>query len=374
MDNLKEFTIKNKKMIFPVYFPDATRGVIRSLDSQDIRQAKIEGVIVNTYHLLSQPGTTVIKEFGGIKNYMDWDGWAISDSGGFQLLSLVYKNKGFGKISKDGIIFYRGSRGQKKKHYFTPEKSIQTQFTLNTDIIICLDDCPAVNAKEKEIDISVERTILWAKRCKEEFQKQIEIRKLSEVNRPLLLAVIQGGNDKQKRKYCAQKLIEIGFDAYGFGGWPMDEAGNFNHEIVGYTASLMPPELPKFALGVGNPKAIIEGFKSGYNIFDCVLPTRDARHRRLYCFAKDPDKIDILNDKNIFEYLYINREKYVRDQSPISNYCDCHACRNYSRGYLSHLFEIEESLAWRLATIHNLRTYSKLIELLRNTLSRGQQT
>lgn len=367
MDYLKEFTVRNKKMIFPVYFPDATRGVIRSLDSQDIRQARIEGVIVNTFHLLSQPGTTVIKEFGGIKKYMGWDGWAISDSGGFQLLSLVYKNKSFGKISHDGIIFYRGSKGQKKKHYFTPEKSIQTQFTLNTDIIICLDDCPAVNANNKEIDISVERTVAWAKRCKEEFNSQVKIRRLND-SRPLLLAVIQGGNDKAKRKYCAQELIKVGFDAYGFGGWPLDENGNFNHDIVGYTASLMPPDLPKFALGVGNPQAIIEGFKSGYNIFDCVLPTRDARHQRLYCFTKDPNKVDILKEEDIFEYLYINREKYVRDQSPISQYCDCQACKNYSRGYLSHLFTIEESLAWRLATIHNLRTYSRLIEILRRNV------
>lgn len=365
MDYLREYLIKGKKMIFPVYFPDATRGVVRSLDSLDLQETKVEGMIVNTYHLLSQPGTSVIKEIGGVKKFMNWDGWAISDSGGFQLLSLIYKNRSMGKVNDDGIVFYRGSQGQKKKYYFTPEKSIQVQFALNTDIIICLDDCPSAKAKEKEIEASVERTINWAKRCKEEYRKQIDLRKIKDAERPLLLAVIQGGNDKNKRKYCAKELLKIGFDAYGFGGWPLDSEGKFNFDLVNYTASLMPPELPKFALGVGNPQAIIEGFKAGYNIFDCVLPTRDARHQRLYVFEKNPEKADILNDQNLFGFVYIMREKYVRDNRPISELCDCYACKKYSRAYLHHLFAIEESLAWRLATIHNLRTYTLLIENLR---------
>lgn len=364
MKYLKSFQIKGQEIKFPIYFPDATRAVVRSLDSQDLEKAKIEGFVVNTYHLMSQPGTSVIEEIGGIKKFMNWTGWVVSDSGGFQLLSLIYRNKSFGKVSSDGVIFYRGSKGRRKKYYFTPEKSIKVQFSLGADILICLDDCPAKNATKKEVELSVERTISWAKRCKNEYLRLLEVNKINK-NRPLLFGVIQGGNDKSARYACATELLRIGFDGYGFGGWPLDEKGNFNFEIVKYTASLMPNTQPKFALGIGNPLAIVEGFKMGYHIFDCVLPTRDARHQRLYVYLKDPNKINLLKEKNIFGFLYIEREMYVRDSRPISKYCDCYTCQNFSRSYLHHLFEIEESLAWRLATIHNLRTYSLLIENLR---------
>ncbi len=368
MKYLSSLIIRKKKVDFPIYFPDATRGVVRSLDTQDLQGSHIEGLVVNTYHLMSQPGTTVLGEIGGIKKFMGWSGLIASDSGGFQLLSLIYRNKSFGKINKEGVIFYRGSQGKRRRYNFTPEKSIQVQFCLQPDIIICLDDCPAKNAKEEEIETSVERTIEWAKRCKEEYQRQILLRKIKDDERPLLLAVIQGGNDKKLREKCAQGLLKIKFDAYGFGGWPLDESGKVNLEILGYTASLMPDNQPKFALGVGNPLAIVESFKLGYHIFDCVLPTRDARHERLYIFNKDPQKADILEDKDIFGHLFIGREVYVRDAKPISDYCDCHTCQNYSRAYLHHLFQIEDSLAWRLATIHNLRTYSMLIDILRKNV------
>lgn len=368
MTYLRNFVFKNKKIDFPVYFPDATRGVVRSLDSNDLQQSHIEGLVVNTYHLMSQPGTTVLAEMGGIKKFMGWSGLVASDSGGFQLLSLIYRNQAFGKINDQGVIFYRGSQGKKRRYNFTPEKSIQVQFSIEPDIIICLDDCPAKNAKKEEIEKSVDRTIEWAKRCKQEYERQIERRKIKDEDRPKLLAVIQGGDDKKLREKCGQSLLKINFDAYGFGGWPLDESGKVNLDILGYTASLMPDDRPKFALGVGNPLAIVEGFKLGYQIFDCVLPTRDARHERLYIFEKDPQKADILEDKDIFGHLFIGREKYVRDTQPISEYCDCHTCRNYSRAYLHHLFQIEDSLAWRLATIHNLRTYSRLIEILRKNV------
>lgn len=353
---LNNYTVKAKKINFPIYFPDATRGIVRSLDSQDLKAAKIEGLVVNTYHLLSQPGMTVIKQAGGIKQFMDWDGWVASDSGGFQLLSLIYRNSAFGRIDNRGVVFYKGSKGKKKRYDFTPEKSIQVQFSLDPDIIICLDDCPAKNAKPEEVEISVNRTIEWAKRCKDEYQKITHFHKMPANRRPLLLAVIQGQDDKKQRERCAKELLQIGFDAYGFGGWPLDENNQFNEEIVRFTSLLTPDNQPKFGLGIGNPKAIIAGFKAGYHIFDCVLPTRDARHKRLYVFDKNPEDTG---------FIYIDREKYVRDFRPISKSCDCHACQHYSRSYLHHLFEIEESLAWRLATIHNLRTYSRLIEYLR---------
>jgi len=368
MNYLKNYLIKNKKMDFPIYLPDATRAVIRSLDAKDLEQAKVEGVVVNTYHLMSQPGATAIESLGGLKKIMNWHGWLISDSGGFQLLSLIYSNSSFGKITDDGAVFYRGSQGKRKKYYFTPEKSIQVQFSLGADIIICLDDCPRVKANQAETELSVKRTVEWAKRCKEEFLKQVEIWQMAEINRPLLLAVVQGGEDKKLRAKCAAELIKIGFDAYAFGGWPIGQDGKINTDILNFTVQLLPADRPKFALGVGNPQAIIDGFKMGYNIFDCVLPTRDARHERLYVFSQDLTEADILNQPDICHHFYIARERYTRDPKPISAFCDCYTCLNYSRAYLRHLFKIEDSLAWRLATIHNLRTYTKLIEKLRESI------
>ncbi len=364
MSYLRE--LPTKKIAFPIYLPDATRGVIRSLDSRDLKENSVEGIVVNGFHLTTKPGATVLKSLGGIKKFMNWDGLVVSDSGGFQLLSLVYENKSFGKISDNGITFYRDSKGKKSKNIFTPEKSIQTQFNIGSDIMVCLDDCPSAKATDEENLISVRRTIEWAKRSKDHFIKQIENRRIDE--RPLLFAVIQGGDDKGLREKCAGELVKIGFDGYCFGGWPINRERKFNLDILSWTASLMPDDLPKFALGVGNPKAIVDCVKIGYNIFDCVLPTRDARHRRLYVFAKDPESMDIFNEEKVTEFVYITDEKYVRDPKPISDFCDCYTCKGYSRSYLKHLFDIEDALAWRLATIHNLRTYTKLIAILRENV------
>lgn len=366
MSYLKNFFIQEKNLSLPIYFPDATRGVIRSLDSQDLQNSKVEGVVVNSFHLMSKPGQSVLKSLGGAKNFMNWNGLVVSDSGGFQLLSLVYENNSFGKIDDNGITFYRDSKGQKSRHILTPEKSIQIQFNIGADIMICLDDCPSAKATYEDHKKSVERTIKWAGRSIDEYRKQILNKRLS--NSPLLFAVIHGGESKELREKCASELIKIGFNGYCFGGWPIKSSGELNYDILSYTASLMPDNLPKFALGVGNPKAIVDCVKMGYNMFDCVLPTRDARHKRLYVFIKDPEKIDIFNEEKITDFLYISDEKYVRDPRPISQYCDCHTCSNYSRGYLNHLFEIEDPLSWRLATIHNLRTYTKLIEILRKNV------
>lgn len=371
MAYLKQIRIKNKMMHFPIYCPDATRAVIRSLDSRDLQEAGIESLILNPYHLMSQPGINIIKKFKGVKQYMGWPGFAITDSGGWQLLSLVHKDKKFGKITDKGVVFYKGSLGENKKLVFTPEKSIQLQFDIGADIIICLDDCPGKNASKKEIITSVNRTILWAKRCKAEFQKQLNrgclTRLSNQKGRPLLFAVVQGGNDKKLRAKCAKELVKIGFDGYGWGGWTVDETGKLDLKIAKFIIRQLPPESIKFALGVGYPRDIIDCFKIGYHIFDCVLPTRDARHKRLYVWAKNPNKINILktNSRKLFGCFYPDKRKYAADQKPVDRFCDCRLCQNYSRAYLNHLFKIGDSLAWRLATIHNLRIYTKLIGSLR---------
>lgn len=364
MDQIK---IKGKVYKLPIFLPDATRGVIRSIDCKDLESTGIDGVVVNTFHLLSEPGLKVLDKFGGIKNFMKFNGLVVSDSGGFQVMSLIVKDKSLGKITDEGLKFYLSTTGEKKKFSLTPEESIQIQFSINPDIMIVLDECRTQDTSSNDLQHSVNRTITWAKRCKEEYLRQLKIRKISQKNKPLLFAVIQGGRDKKLRKFCAKELLKIGFDGYGFGGLPTIR-GKVNYDILEYTARLMPKNCPKFALGVGNPEAFIKCTSFGYNIFDCVLPTRDARHHRLYVFKKDPSKLKSPG-KNPLEFMYINKSVYKEDNRPISKFCNCHTCQNYSRAYLYHLFKIGDSLAWRLTTIHNLWTYAKLINILRANLS-----
>lgn len=358
---LNQLKIKGRDFKLPLYLPDATRAVVRSTDMEDVKRAGIKAVMVNAYHLMHNPGMSVLKKFGGLKNFMGWQGLLASDSGGFQILSMIYMNKSLGEVRDDGVIFKR----QNKKYKLTPEKSIAIQFNIGSDIMICLDDCPKGSASKEEIAGSVQRTIAWAKRCKAEYERQLASRKISQENAPLLFAVVQGGEHKDLREECAKGLLALDFSAYAFGGWPMGADGKFNFDIVRHTANLIPENYPKFALGIGKPQEIVEGFKMGYHIFDCVLPTRDARHERLYIFNEDPKKVEILKTEKIHCYLNIGEEKFVRDQRPISEFCDCHTCQNYSRAYLHHLFKIKDTAAYRLATIHNLRMYSMVIELLR---------
>lgn len=197
---------------------------------------------------------------------------------------------------------------------------------------------------------------------------QCKNRKLKEIDRPALFGVVQGAHNKKERERCAKGLQKIGLDGFGYGGWPFDDEENFDLDMTEFIPTLFPKETILYGLGVGNPQALVDSVKFGWSIFDCVLPTRDARHKRLYVFNKNPDEIkNIYEEKDWYGYVYISRERYVRDESPISEYCDCMTCKNYNRAYLNHLFTIEDSLVWRLCTIHNLRMYTKLIEILRKS-------
>jgi len=358
-DRRREIILGSGPLRLPVFFPDATRAVLRSLDGDDLRKSKVEGVVVNAFHLLYEPGPSVIAELGGAGKYMGWDGPVVSDSGGFQLLSMIYRDKSLGTVSREGVVFHRKSGGERRKYSLTPEASIRIQFDLGANVMFCLDDCPLAGATGDALAASVGRTVEWAARCREEYSRQAAQRKIPEARKPLLFAVIQGGDDRNLRETCFRGLEKTGFDGYGFGGWPLDERGVVNTAILGFTAELVPRELPRFALGVGNPAAVVECHRLGYDMFDCSLPSRDARHKRLWVFASDPARDAVCGT------MYIDREEYVRDGRPVSEFCDCHTCTRFSRAYLNHLFKIEDSLAFRLATMHNLRTYTRLMETLR---------
>ena len=345
----------------PVFFPDATRGVVRTVDSKDLEACGVQGLVVNVFHLSSRPGVGLIKQAGGIRTFMGWRHPVASDSGGFQLMSMIRENPRYGTVSKRGIHF-TDIDGDRKKVLFTPERSIRLQFDLGTDLVVCLDDCPNPDASPEEVHQAVGRTIGWARRCKEEFERLVEVHALGDEQRPFLFGVIQGGYDRTQRSRCAKALLSLGFDGFGFGGWPLTPEGQLADEILAFTADLVPDELPRFALGLGSPEHIVRCYQMGWRIFDCVLPTRDARHGRLYAYnAPSLDDVDLLAPE-FYHFIYVRDEKHKRERGPISTACDCACCRGYSLSYLHHLFDVGDPLGLRLATLHNLRFYTQLLE------------
>lgn len=357
--------LRNLKM--PVFFPDATRGVIRTIGSNDIKNTQTPGVLVNTYHLYRELGSLVLQTYGGIRPFMGWNGAVISDSGGFQVMSLAKKNQKRGAITDKGVTFL--PPGSKKKILLTPEISIAFQFEINPDMMVVLDDFTPPGASVSEARETVERTILWAKKCKAEYNRQLEKRRIEDKDRPLLLGVVQGGEYDELRVECAQALSEIGFDGFGFGGWPLDVQGNFQYKTAQLIAKHTPKDYLLYGLGIGKPQEVASLSRMGYHIFDCVLPTRDARHKRLYVYKADSISGINLENPDFYEYYVPDKEKHYKDTDPVSKACDCQLCKNYSRGYLAHLWRIKEMTALRLSTIHNLRFYSILMQKLQEELS-----
>jgi queuine tRNA-ribosyltransferase len=356
------------RLDLPVYFPDATRGVVRTVDSGDLESSGIPGLVVNVFHLSTRPGVGLIKQAGGIHRFMGWRRPIASDSGGFQLMSMIRENARYGTISKRGIHF-SDMDGSRKKVLFSPERSIRLQLDLGSDIVVCLDDCPSPEATPEEVKISVDRTIHWAQRCRKEFDRIIKVRGTRPGHRPKLFGVIQGGYDEAERERCAEGLLPLGFDGFGFGGWPLTPEGDLAAETLAYTAQLAPAELPRFALGTGKPEHIVRCYGMGWRIFDCVLPTRDARHGRLYVFdAASLDEVDLVAP-SFYRFCYIRDEEHKRNRGPVSTACDCPCCRRYSLGYLHHLFDIGDPLSLRLATLHNLRFYTQLMERIKETMT-----
>jgi len=363
---IQEFCVPHGCLNFPVFLPDATYGVVRAVDAEDLRDCKIPALVMNTFHLMQKPGSSTIQALGGLHAMSSWDGPIVTDSGGFQAYSLIRQNPKNGSLTDKGLNFQ--PEGSKRKFQLTPEKSVQLQVAYGTDIVVCLDDCTHVDAVDDEQKISVERTIAWARRSKVEFEKLIEQKKMSETSRPKLFGVVQGGGDFELRKQCAEALLEIGFDGYGYGGWPLDGDGNLLVDLLAYTRQLIPEAYPMHALGIGHPKNVLACYEMGYGIFDCAMPTRDARHGRLYAF-KNPAAVPGAGlDENWLRYVYINDEQNIKDSGPISPDCDCLCCRSYSLGYLRHLFKMNDSLYMRLSTMHNLRFMTQLTDRIRTRL------
>ncbi len=354
--------IRKKTLTLPVFLPDATSGYVRAVDSRDLEEVGIQALVMNTFHLMQKPGSSTIQAFNGLHRFADWPSVIITDSGGFQAYSLIHQSDKFGSLSDKGIVFQ--PEGKNRKFILSPEKSIQLQVSYDSDVVICLDDCTHVDASREDQELSVKRTLDWAQRCKDEYLHQMEQRKMDELDRPLIFGVIQGGGFPDLRKQCAEGLLEIGFDGFGYGGWPLDSKSNLLEDIVALTRELVPAAYPMHALGIGHPVNVMKTYRLGYDLFDCALPTRDARHGRLMRFTTPPS--EPLQGDSWVEYVYIQDKKYIKDVRGISEYCDCPVCKHYSIGYLHHLFKTGDWLYHRLATLHNLRFMTQLTERLRN--------
>lgn len=354
------------RLQLPAFLPDATLGVVRSVDADDLARCDIQAVVMNTFHLMQRPGSSTIRALGGLHAMCGWERPIITDSGGFQAYSLISENSKNGRVTDNGILF-RPAR-EVRKYSLTPEKTVQLQLSYGTDVVICLDDCTHIDAPDRVQEDAVRRTVDWARRCKAEYGRIVEQRGIPPERRPPLFAVIQGGGSRELRKRCADQLLEVGFDGFGYGGWPLDSRGNLLADLLAYTRELVPLNLPMHALGVGHPLNVLACARMGYDLFDSALPTRDARQGRLYDIASSPAEG---SEEGWFSFTYIADDKYIKADRPISGACDCLCCARYSLGYLRHLFKIEDSLYLRLATIHNLRSMTRLTEYLRE-MRRGQ--
>ena len=350
------------RLPLPAFFPDATYGAIRAGTFEDVYRAELYGCEMNSYHLTNKPGAKLIKALGGLHGFTGYSGAILTDSGGFQLYSLIRENADYGEI-RDKEIIFRPDRG-KEKITFTPEKCIQAQFQFGSDIMMALDMCTHPG---DPIDVqrrSVELTVRWGERCKAEFEKLI--RQTKPEKRPLLFGIVQGGADPELRMECGRRLEEIGFDGYGFGGWPLDADGSFRADILKMAADAMPDHKIKYAMGLGKPEEIVQCVQMGYNLFDCVIPTREARHQRLYVFSENgATREGVRSGGKFYRFYYAMDDKNARDARPVDESCDCELCRNHSRAYLHHLFRVNDPQAMRLATAHNLRFYGRLMQLLR---------
>src|SRR3989339_173047 len=370
------------KIATPFFMPDATRGVIKGLSNADLEHLGLQAAVINTYHLYLQPGAKLIAKAGGAHAFMNWDKPLLSDSGGYQVYSLLHKNKNLGKILDDKVIFKSPLDGS--QHELTPEKSIQIQFALGAVMIVCLDDCPPHDIDRLAMASSVERTIAWARRCKKEYDRIVETQnscpptgRVASLHKkqPLLFAVIQGGTDLAMRKICADALVAVGFDGYGFGARPVDANGKFLGKVLRDTADMIPEHSLRFGLGIGLPEDIVRCVQMGWDIFDCVIPTREGRHGRLFLRksnvkaqisnVKSNPKLKFQMSKKFYETLNINNAKFAKDFKPINKNSKLPELREYSRAYLHHLFKINDTLGQRLASLNNLEFYLDLLREIR---------
>jgi len=354
---LREIKTKHGNIQTPFFMPDATRGFVKSISNNLLQKIGVEVLVINTFHLMLHIQN---KDLSSLRKLINWQKPLLSDSGGFQIFSLIHKNPNLGSISDKGVVFKSPLNGL--LHELTPEKSIQIQFDLGVDMMVVLDDCPPNEYDKKELSKSVERTIAWASRSKVEYEKQIKKRNLKNIEKPLLFSVIQGGTDLELRKKCAYELTKIGFDGYGFGARPVDQDGNFLADVLRLTANLIPKDSLRFALGIGTPDDIVKCIQMGWDMFDCVIPTREGRHGRMFSFLNN----DFDFENFFYNTINITNAKFKYDFDIINPTSNITELKEHSKAYLNYLFKIKEPLGAQLASLNNLEFYIRLLKNIKN--------
>ncbi len=342
----------------PFFMPIATKAAVKSLSTLDLVKLKPEIILSNTYHLMIRPGEKLVKKAGGLHEFMKWPKSILTDSGGFQVFSLGKIRK----IEEDGVTF--NSHVDGKKFFVRPEDSIRIQLDLDSDIIMAFDECVALPAEKKYIEKSVAMTSRWARRCQDFFSSNMK--KVKSNKRPLLFGIVQGGLEKDLRIKSAQDLTGIGFDGYAIGGLSVGESESEMYKCLDYITNELPQDRPRYLMGVGRPENIINAVKRGVDMFDCVIPTREARHGRLYLFTGKGDLW--AKPKSIYKTINIRGEKFKDDFEPINKDSKIPELKMYSRAYLRHLFVTDEPLGIRLATLNNVEFYLKLMEKIRASI------
>ncbi len=340
----------------PFFMTIGTVGAIKGLIPSEIRELGGQVILSNTYHLHLRPGEDTVQKAGGLHPFMNWDGPILTDSGGYQVFSL----SGIRKLSEKGVEFQSHLNGE--KIFLTPEKAIDIQLKLGSDIVMVLDECPAANKDRRYVEKSLELTTRWAKRCKTRWGDGVGSMEQNNTQLPatsskLLFSIVQGGMHPDLRKKSAQQLIDIGFDGYAIGGLSVGEPNEVMYSILDEVVPILPEDKPRYLMGVGTPQDILEAVERGVDMFDCVLPTRNARHGHLY------------TSQGI---VRIKRAEFKDDFSPLDPECKCYTCQNFTKAYLRHLHVAGEILSLRLNTLHNVAFYLNTMQQIRQAIEENR--
>ncbi|PLX26045.1 tRNA guanosine(34) transglycosylase Tgt [Candidatus Parcubacteria bacterium] len=349
-------TTRRGKVSTPFFMPIATKAAIKSLTVDEVKDLGAEIILSNTYHNLLKPGLDTIKKFGGLHKFMDNDLPILTDSGGYQVFSLSK----FRKIKGDNIEFQSHIDG--KKYILNPKKVVDIQVALGSDIMMVLDECVGLPASRKKAIEALERTSRWAKMAidyKNELNK-----KSKDIKKQLTFGIVQGADFKDLRLRSAQELVDLDFDGYAIGGLAVGEPASTMYKVLSYITPALPEKKARYLMGVGYPENIVEAVKSGVDMFDCVIPTREARHGRLYLWRGKPD----VSKKDFYKTINITNAKFAKSTKSINNT----NLKNYSLSYLHHLFKTQEPLALRLATLNNLDFYLSMMKYIRQAIKQAK--
>ncbi len=329
---------KHGEVELPMFMPVGTQASVKFLSSEELKEINSQFILSNTYHCWLRPGEDIIKKAGGLHEFMNYDGPILTDSGGFQVFSLAKMRN----IEEEGVYFKNHLNGDKL--FLSPEKSIEIQNDLGADIIMSFDECAPFPVSYDYMKDSVERTLRWAKRGKDAHKREAD---------QALFGIVQGGDFKELREYSAKKLVDIGFPGYAIGGTSVGEDKETMFRMVDYGIKHLPEDKPRYLMGVGTVDAIFEAVSRGIDMFDCVLPTRIARHGTAMTSEGR---------------IVVRNKQFESDFTPLDPNCHCHCCKNYTKGYLRHLIKANEGLGMRLITLHNLAFLLKLMEEIREAI------